>query len=461
MREFELVIDEAFKNGLSPVSVVPFNTQVLYECVGFRCGKAGLTGVELGDNRLPLAIDIFYNWPFPQVIMGERYNFLVIRDTVFGLQDYIYLVSDDLLTVTLLHSSAHGSLLEAADFGEYAFLTNGVVMIYWNPTLAVWTEIVASATIPMMKTVCNFKGKAVGGNVVSAWYDCDETSYVWSKIGSMDFTPDMTNESGYRRCPYGGEVYHVRRLDDNVIGYSSKGITMLVPVGNPAATFGFKELCDVGVVNKGAMNGNLKRHIFVGEDYSIREVTSEGVKELGYKYYMKQLNSEDIIVTYDKSKGDFYIGNSTKTFLLSPNGLTEINQHPSAVWRAYADSENLGMVPDTVDSIQPVITTEAFDMGYKGQKTTATVETDAMICEGAEATIDWANDLTSWGSGQFTPINDMGIATKAAAGNAFRFRLRFSKVYEVFRMGYMKVRYKMTDLRGIRGVYAPAPRGQA
>ena len=469
MREFELLIDQALKNGLSPEEMVPFNTQILAECIGFRCGRLGLQAAELGENRLPSALNILYSWPFPQFIAEKTYNILVVRDAITNLEDKVYQVSNDLETVTHIFDIDQltfgiGELMEVADFGKYAFMTNGVIMIYWDPTITDWMEIVASATIPMMKTVCNFKGVAVGGNVVSAWPvaepQCDETYYVWSKVGEIDFTPDAQNESGYRRCPYGGEVYHVRRLGDNVIGYSSKGITLLSPVSAPVTTFGFVELDDVGLINKGAIDGNLMRQVYVDAGHMIKEVTKEGVKNLGYSQHMKELAGEDIIVTYDKSKGDFYIGNSTKTYLLSPNGLTEVLQHPSATWRAFEDSDHICMLPEVVDTTKPLISTEVFDFQYKGQKTIATIETDAMICEGEAAAVDWANDLTTWGFGSFVPLNDMGIASITASGNMFRFRLRFDSIYEGFRISYMKARYKMTDLRGIRGVYAPGIRGQ-
>ena len=265
MREYELTIDEALKKGLCPEVSLPKNKDWLMECLGFRIGKESLEGYKICNND-PLAglVDIDYSWPFPQFIQGERYNFLISRDALVDHEDSVYLIGDD-YTVTHIFDIDEltfgvGTLMEVADFGEYAFMTNGVIMIYWDVTLAVWHEIIASATIPMMRTICNFKGQAVGGNIVSAWHDCDETYYVWSKIGNMDFTPDRQNEAGYRRCPFGGEVYHVRRLKDSVIGYSSKGVIQLDPVIAPVATFETKELHDVGLINRGAIDGNLREH---------------------------------------------------------------------------------------------------------------------------------------------------------------------------------------------------------
>jgi len=469
MREYELEIVEALKNGLTPEPITPFNTQVLYECLGFRCGRLGLESYIELNNPLPATVDIQYDWPFPQYITGELYNILVVRDP-FNVEDVVYSVSDDHSTVTHIFSIdsltfGQGTLMEVADFGEYIFMTNGVVMIYWDTSLSAWQVKTSIATIPMMRTVCNFKGQAMGGNVVSSWYDCDETFFCWSRIGEIDFTPSLDNEAGYRRCPYGGEVYHVRRLGDHVVGYSSEGITLISPVTSPAATFGFTEFYDVGVINKGAVAGGLKEHIFVDDNYNIVKIGSQAVgtvvklvpQVLGYQSYMQELAGEDIIVTFDRGEGNYYIGNSTKTFLLSSNGLTEIPQHPSAVWRRDKQSY---MLPDSVDTYDPLISSVAFDMDYKGQKTIATIETDAINHTDPEASVDYAHDLNNWNKGSYSPINDQGIASVIASGNFFRFKLKFDSVDSDFRIRYIKPRYKMTDLRGIRGIYAPPPRGQ-
>ena len=117
MREFELIIDEALKNGLTPEQNLPSNSQFLHECLGFRSGKAVLEAhVEL-ENPLPVTVDMHYNWPFPQYVVGEEFNILAIRDNITSLDD-VYYVSDDHLTVTSIASVTQGTLMETADFGE-------------------------------------------------------------------------------------------------------------------------------------------------------------------------------------------------------------------------------------------------------------------------------------------------------------------------------------------------------
>ena len=462
MREFELSIDENLLNGLTPFLISSLNSKYLSQCLGFRLAENGLEAYVEKSNPIPATIDMLYYWPFPQFIAGELWNILVVRDSLVNHEDVVYQVSNDHSTITHIFSVDQltfglGTLMEIADFGEYAFMTNGVIMIYWNPTLSNWIATTSLTNVPMMRTICNFKGQAVGGNVVSSWHDCDSTFYIWSKIGEMDFTPDDKNTAGYRRCPYGGEVYNVRRLGDQVIGYSSKGITLISPVTSPAPTFGFKELHDIGLINQGAINGSLNRHVYIGEDYVMREVTQQGIKELGYGYYMKQLIGEDIIVNYDKAEEDFYIGNSTKTFLLSTKGLTELPQHPSTVWRL---NNNTYMLPATVDDYSPIIVTEPLDMGYSGQKTITSMETNSIGANDLEIGVDCSYDNYSFSSSDFKPLNNQGIGSIIASGNSFKLKLRASSLNNDFIISYLKARYKMTDLRGIRGVYAPPPRGQ-
>jgi len=460
MREYELVIDEALKKGLTPEVSIPKNENWLMECLGFRIGKNHLEGYQTcDDDPLSGIVDIDYSWPFPQFIQGEKYNFLISRESVVNHVDSVYLISDDYIATHIFDidelTFGVGTLMEVADFGLYAFMTNGVIMIYWDVGLADWHEIVASATIPMMRTICNFKGQAVGGGVVSDWHDCDETYYCWSKIGEMDFTPDIQNEAGYRRCPFGGEVYHVRRLGDSVIGYSSKGITLMSPVAAPVATFGFTELDDIGLVNRGAIDGNLQRQVYVNSDYRLMEVTKDGVKELGYYSYIEQLKDDTIIVKYDKRMRDFYIGNSTKTYLLSPYGLTEVPQHPSAIWSIPSYDNETVMLPNTVDTYSPSITTPIIDFGYRGQKTISSVESDALLTFEPKAIVGWANTLHEWGYSNEVPLNNEGIAAITISGNEFIIKLNFDYVAVISFITYIKVRFKMTDLRGIRGVYAP------
>jgi len=95
MREYELTID-SLKKGLSPERSIPVNDEWLFECLGFRVGKNDLEGYEISDDDpLTGVVDMEYSWPFPQFIVGEKYNFLIIRDALLNHEDKVYLISDD------------------------------------------------------------------------------------------------------------------------------------------------------------------------------------------------------------------------------------------------------------------------------------------------------------------------------------------------------------------------------
>jgi hypothetical protein len=469
MREFYTTIDEALLRGLRTETITPRNSSFLDKCLGFRIGKRAIEGIESLSNPLPPAIDMFYNWPFPQFLKQESWKILIVRDSVTNMEDVVYSLDASYVATQIFAidelTFGKGTLMELADFGEYAYMTNGVVMIYWDVSINDWQEVTAHANIPMMQTVCNFKGQMIGGCVTSAWHDCDEKSIVWSGIGNVDFTPDRKNEAGYRRDPFGGEVYHVRRLGDNVIVYSSGGVTRMFPVTSPAATFGFQELHKVGLKNRGAMNGDLNQHTFVDLENSVWKLNKEGLEELGYIEYVRNLDSGDNIVSFDPYKRDFYISDGVDSLLLSPNGMSNYPYPVSTTWYDDESAHGLCGLPGTPSppTYEPLLVSHIIDMGYRGQKTIFSIEIGASNAVGAKVAVDWRMDSSvSFERTGFVPVNNEGIASLIATGTEFRICMNsesFTK--DLSSLDYINVRWKMTDLRGLRGIYAAPPRGQS
>lgn len=468
MREFYTIIDEALLKGLKSETRIPRNSAFLQTCLGFRVGKKAIEGIPSLQNPLPSGLNVQYSWPFPQFLKQEKYKILVVRDSVTNLEDIVYSL-DETYTASQIFAIdeltyGKGTLMELADFGSYAFMTNGVIMIYWDVGINDWQEVTVHANIPMMQTVCNFKGQMIGGCVLSDWHGCDEKFIVWSRVGEADFTPSLKNEAGFRRDPFGGEVYHVRRLGDNVVVYSSAGITLMSPVSTPAATFGFKELHNVGLKNRGAMNGDLKRHMFVDLENTIWVLSEEGLKELGYAEYVEELDAADVIVNFDSYKGDFYISDGVSSLLLSPQGLTNYPYKVSAIWYDNEDGNGLCGLPSTPDppTHEPLIVSHIIDMGYRGQKTIFSIELGGALMTDAEVAVDWRMSVSEdFQRTDFVPINDEGIASIISSGIEFRICMK-SKYFitDYSSLDYITLRWKMTDLRGLRGVYAAPPRGQ-
>lgn len=451
MREYELTISDTLNKGLSPVDLLPMNAEFLDECIGFRCGIGALEPYAHLVNPFPIDIDFNYLWPFPQVVSGERYTFLINR---IANTDEVYLVTG-LTTLQYLNSipvnASASNIISVADFGNYAVVTNGSGMLYLDIATNTWTVSGSLPTFPRMKTICNFRGQAVGGNIASSWYNCDSKYYVWSKIGSIDFTLDNSNEAGYRRCPYGGDVLCAKSLSNMVVGYSTKGIVSIKPVTDPAPTFGMAMISSIGLLNAGAVAGNDLKHVYLGADKRLYQITpGEGIKLLGYYNYMNRLEG-DVVITYDSLKEDYYISDGATTFLLTAVGLTQVPQSPSAIWN-YNGSTYI--LPDVTPGYYATIVTPQFNMGFNGFKTIFSIFTDLYFVHDPKIAIEYYLNVVDYGTTQMTPVNSQGIASVIASGNSFRINLIFNPLLGLSRVSYIKVRYKATDLRGVRGVFS-------
>lgn len=466
MREFYTKIDKALLSGLIAEPKAPRNSPFLHECSGIKIGKDAIEGIDFLYNPLSSALDIPYSWPFPQFLKQEKYKFLIVRDSITQLEDIVYSLDShynatQVFTIDEL-TYGKGSLMELADFGSYAFMTNGVIMIYWDVSINDWRGVTSHVDIPLMRTVCNFKGQMIGGCVLSNWHDCDEKSIVWSNIGDASFTPDLRNESGFRRDLYGGEIYHVRRLGDGIVIYSSGGVTSMTPVTSPSATFGFKEVHNIGIKNRGAMGGNLNRHVFIDHENCVWKNSAAGIERLGYTKYIKALNANDVIVNYNIYTDDFYISDGVKSLILSSQGMANYPYPVNAVWYDDEDSHGICGLPETPDVTEMLIVSHIIDMGYRGQKTIFSIELGASILSGIEIAVDWRMSLIDeFQRTEFVPINNEGVAAIMAAGIEFRVCVKADHfIKDESSLDYIIARWKMTDLRGLRGVYASPPRGQ-
>ena len=253
----------------------------------------------------------------------------------------------------------------------------------------------------------------------------------------------------------------------------------MFPVQSPTASFGFEEIHTIGIRNQGAVNGNVNEHLFVDKGGHVWRI-DRGAKltYLGYEEFMREFSTDEngeyyadeygdraeaspsVIVSYDNLNSDFYICNDIKGFLKSPNGMTEIHNSMSSIWY---DKRLLGIKrPSLLEDTEFTLVSEVFNMGYGGSKTIFSIESGLSGTNEAEIAIDWRVDVeTSFQRTDWKPLNNLGIASIVISGGEFRlcFRAKSLTTYS-FDLDYFKIRWKMTDLRGLRGVYAAPPRGQ-
>ena len=117
------------------------------------------------DNVLQALEDITGDWidtsalaeaafPFPQLFVFT--NLIVI-----ATQTKIYEVDPVAKTLTEKLTVAEGVLWSAVDFGEFVYMSNGVVAVTRSATSMVWAT---TTDVPVCGAMCNFNGQVVIGS---------------------------------------------------------------------------------------------------------------------------------------------------------------------------------------------------------------------------------------------------------------------------------------------------------
>lgn len=465
MNEFELIIDDAYKAGLRRYEKSPVNFEALVECFNAKPGEVGLEPYE-PFTALPIETPDDYDgvdqpWPFPQLISSERYAFIVYRDTG-DQKETMYLINSDwsltqIAEFTILDYGSFGGYWEIADFGTFVLLMNGVAMVYYDTLTSAWKYGSISnddpySEVPVAKTLCNFRGQVVAGNFTDMpagdWWGGFGTEFVgWSRIGEVSFNQDLRNEAGYRPTLQ-GDVVRVVPMRDLVVVYSEKGVGVIEPVTAPAATFGYIEILPINV---SAAGGGLDRQILIDDAGNMWSFSSgKKIEELGYKEFMSQLT--DPIVVHHPDREEIYISDDEKCYVLTRYGLGECHQLVKSIGKV---NGSIYATFDDTEDVEYRTKTHHFDMGLRGQKTTFVLEHGLVSEYLSMADVEWRHNIsTDFSSSGLKPLNFQGVSSNRIAGVEFRV-LTKSANYLGVQQGYTKVRWKMTDLRSLRGVYRP------
>jgi len=367
-----------------------------------------------------------------------------------------YEIESDWTLTPLISSLATGDIWDIADFGGYLLAANGNVMAYRAPSTGTWASFASATNIPRVLTVCNFKGQCIGGNVKTSWYDCGTTSVIWSEIGNAKFTPTKLNTAGYRPVlPFGGNVFRVKRLGNIVMVYSAAGVLAMVPVNDPAPTFGFTELLNIGIPCKGAIGGDEHVHVFVDTDGWLWRVKEGSAPErLGYQEFFSPMLDNDIMVSLDPSEQEFYISDGTVNYLLTPYGLCETYQYVTSVIRS--DDDTIGPFTSSGDTAFRVVT-DTIDFGIRGFKSLGVVELGVDTGEVDQdvdvALYHRANKRSAFSQSSYIHTNPEGWTYPNITAHEFRLCVQADS-YLGMKLDYINSRIKVVDRRSIRGLYA-------
>lgn len=261
------------------------------------------------------------------------------------------------------------------------------------------------------------------------------------------------NEIGFLPLPTKSEVKALKPLGDNLVAYCSEGI-FLIQLEFPRtdevpAIVGQRKLMNPGVLNRGAVGGNELQQVFIDQLGRLWSVGPEGeTQELGYQNQFEDFLSEDTIIEYERSGGDFYISFGSKAFLLTDQGLCEIGESPTFVINRGTQTHGISKShskPNALYKGPPI------DFGDRGLKTV----TSLAAAYSGGARIECAFDYRfepheAWKRTAFEEVNPRGLAYIRQAGGAFRPIVRINDPSRA-RLDYIEIRFQLDDKRHQRG----------
>ena len=450
MREFESVFDKGLLQGLRSESIEPVKDQRLVTLKNLRPHEFGLRPIEA--MTYPFA-DVFA-FPYPQM-------FLLRELRVMATETAVYECDSSWSPTLKLSGLVLGDVWQVADFGDFLLMTNGSQMVQRSAG-GVWSSFASTSSIPAMKTVCNFRGQAVGGNI-TGWEDCDQNYVAWSDIGSMEFYPGLRtyegttsnqspkNEAGYAPMSWNGAVLRVLELGDLIVVYGENGISLLKPAKQYMA---IKELNLPGIPVAGAVGGSGRGHVFVDYGGELWMIGPDGKpKNLGYGEFIQEMDASELMVSYNPQQNEYYISDGQITYMLGKNGLCQVHQLVSSC------VFDMGVLYGTYvsdDDTSGTVITDVMDFSQRAFKTLATLSANCSSASDMWMQVYWrSNNKGSFAQSGWQWINPTGFTTPMIT--AIDFKLAFkADSYIDCKLAYLKSRLKLSDKRAIRGIHSAA-----
>ena len=264
----------------------------------------------------------------------------------------------------------------------------------------------------------------------------------WSKIGDYSFIRDKTNEAGDRPMEWNGWAWQVKQLEDLVIVYGDNGITVMNPVESPAATWGFKELGNVGIASPWSLSGNDFVHFFISSLGELWRFDKQGPVKLGFQEFLSPLTNP--VLLYDEPNNRLFISDGTSGFVYDTGlggGYAEITGVSPSY---YVGSSVLVGIPAN-------LMTDTIDLGHRGIKTITFVEIGTDTTEDLYVSCDFRyTKKEAWRTSDWILTNPEGVAKIDVAAVEFRIRVK-QDTFDEIRLDYINVRHQRSDRRFLRG----------
>jgi len=442
LREYSKIYK--LESGLRSVEQ-PRNSPGLTELYNLRVRGQRLVSIDPILNPITdpggLVWPITVDWPFPQMFCLTNRNYLCTR---LG----IYTLNTSWEPTLGVGVDLHDGIWDVADFQTYVVFTNGAQVYVTNPITG---EVHPDATglLPVMGTLCNYKGQLVAGRVTGY----PTNAVVWGRIGQADLVVSETAPTtGWAPMPWAGSVHMVRRLGDYVVAYGAGGSAVLQAVGEPITTMRLKELMPFGIAGRGAVGGDLHEHLILDEAGCLWQMKEDlTLKELGYREFFGPLLGDEIMISFDPELHYYYIASDTAGYVLTPEGLSRTYQ--KVISCAHYGGTVIGTFSPASD-VSMYLTTDIMDFELGGEKTIQGIEVRG---KGASMSVSYGlcrtMDPALFSYSPTSKLNTLGQSSLKARASDFKIRVSGTS-YLAKELDYLNIHYKTDDKRMLRSIYA-------
>lgn len=446
MREIVSTLEKALIVGLRPEKNIAIGADALAGCYNLVPNEYGLNPrQEIFNFATEFAVD----FPFPQFrrLQGGVYAFTrnavyryVTKGAFIKTSNWIGWYSPD-----------------TADFQDM-FLFGGDSLLWGN---VFYNDTITRPPGGFKFFACTqFKGQLVIGgahvpNTITEDIIDRPNMLAWAKVGSLDFSLDLSNEAGYGEASFSGQVLRLIPLGDEIIVYGENGISKMEPTSSPAPSYKITHFSDNAILSPDALAGNNGMHVYIGQDYAIyviqprRALSDQGYapKRLGYSEFIKKCGPE-VCVSYDSLCEHWWICGKNAAFILTNNGLGESSITSPCVIRM---DGNLYGATKILGSDKAIVKTNDVSFGTRGIKLLTTVEADIESETNADCRVYWKLDYRKEGNIR-KPIrlDPRGYCFPMLSGSQFQIELE-TEDFRTTRVSKLWLKYKVTDKNSIRG----------
>jgi hypothetical protein len=245
------------------------------------------------------------SWPWPQLIKLEDQLYKCYEDEIMVLRP-------DGWQVLISGVSNRHYPWGAAVVGAFPVFTNNVVVVHPNEMdllrirrqdLA-FDYLVAQATLfPVARDICEYNAQFI---VAAPWmYEGWNPHHVaWAKPGTIDFSVGPKSAAGISFVQGCGDILRVVDNEHGFVAYGTEGVAIFKQTTYPAS-YSHVRVSTVGLYSQLAVAKASDRHIYLGTNLKLYQVTPDGVKELGYEYKFKDAEGE-VALHYDEEENLFY-----------------------------------------------------------------------------------------------------------------------------------------------------------